>query len=341
MDKTKLLMALAAVMTAVLIVLICIAVLLPGSDGPINAETPSTGAVSSPTDGSSVPSDPPQTDPPVTEPPVTEPPATEPPETEVPTVGPTEFKPDGNELIGALYTRDQLAAIDGTRLGYGAGPSTNGSRPPYATNAQNAVGSLYNAYFLAPDNGKVYFTFSHGYEQDNLTGIVLDVLKEKGVKGVFFINRGYARTAPHMVWRMINEGHIVANHATNHPDMGTLTVDEMVAEIMVMHNYMVENFGYKMTLFRPPSGYYSARLLAVAQSLGYTTVEWSYTARDWDRSKPLDPAKFLTDVVDSAHSGAIYQFHTVTANGVSIIGDAIDAIRAKGYEFDLFTGKFE
>ena len=49
---------------------------------------------------------------------------------------------------------------------------------------------------------------------------------------------------------------------------------------------------------------------------------------------------FLGRVVDSAHSGAVYQFHSVTASGVSILGDAIDAIRAKGYEFALFTGTF-
>ena len=312
----------------------------------ISMDMPSSMATTAPTQTreSSAPpqTDPPVTAPPITEPPITEPPVTEPPEeTQPPTTGPTEYPSNGDELIGNLYTRDQLAAIDGTRKGYGPGYSVNGSRPPDASKAQKAYGDQFNAYFIAPDNGKVYFTFCHGYERDNLTATVLDVLKEKNVKCVFFINRDYARLAPDMVWRMINEGHIVANHATKHPDMGKLTVDRMVEEIMVMHNYMVENFDYEMTLFRPPSGYYSPRLLAVAQSLGYTTVQWSYAYRDWDESAPPDSAVALADVVNSVHSGAIYQFHTVTASGVSFIEDAIDAIREKGYEFDLFTGDFE
>lgn len=318
---------------------------VPTTEPATEPSIPITDPVTEPTDPVAEPTDP-VTEPtePVTEPtePVTEPtePVTEPTEETQPPTDPTENQPEGNELIGNLYTRDQLEAIDGTRLTYGPGRSVNGSRPVYACDLQKTYGTRFNTYFIGPDNGKVYLTFAHGYERNNLTAIVLDALKEKNVKAVFFINRDYARLAPDMVWRMINEGHIVANHATKHPDMGKQTVDQMVSEIMTMHNYMLENFGYKMTLFRPPSGYYSPRLLAVAQSLGYTTVQWSYAYRDWDESAPPDHDTFLNDIVNSAHSGAIYYFHTVTPSGVAAICDSIDALRAKGYEFDLFTGNF-
>lgn len=344
MNKRKITMVCvtAAVVIAVFLAGVLIAVLLGNMQysGYVRVDVPTSGATSLPTQITQPATESP-TEPQVTEPPVTELPATQPPETKPPSTGPTGYPAGGDQLIGKLYTRDQLAAIDGTRKGYGAGQSSNGMRPSYAVSNQKAHGDLYNTYFIAPDNGKVYLTFSHGYEQDNLTAIVLDTLKEKGIKAVFFINRDYARLAPDMVWRMINEGHIVGNHATKHPDMGQQTVDQMVSEIMTMHNYMVENFNYEMTLFRPPSGYYSVRLLAVAQSLGYTTVQWSYTYRDWDKSVPPDYDTFLSDIVESAHSGAIYYFHTVTPSGVAAICDSIDEILAKGYEIDLFTGEFE
>ncbi len=284
--------------------------------------------------------EPPVTEPPVTEPPVTEPPVTEPPVTEPPATEPPDDTYD-NELIGSLYTRKQLAAINGTRKGYGPGTSKNGNRPAQAVALQHSLGSKYNTWFIGPDDNKVYFTFCHGYERNNLTAQVLDVLKEKEVKAVFFINRDYARSVPHLVQRMIDEGHIIGSHATNHRDMGALSVDQNLEEIMVMHNYMLEHFGYEMKLFRPPSGYYSDRLLALAQSLGYTTVQWSYTYVDWNVNAPPNAEKFLGDVLNSAHSGAIYYFHTVTESGVSILDDAIDGLREKGYEFDLFTGQFE
>ena len=344
MDKKRILKVFvtAAVVLAVMFAGVLLAVLMssPGRDHKMHTNRPArveTTELTQSTESATEPSSEPATEP-VTEP-STEPPAE--PSTEPPTTGPTFYPSNGDELIGKLYTRDQLAAINGTRKTYGTGTITDGIRPSVAIKNEKTYGQLYDAHFIGPDQETIYFTFAHGYEQDNLTGIVLDTLKEKNIKGIFFINKGYARFAPDMVWRMINEGHIVANHATNHPDMGTLSVDEMVTEIMTMHNYMVEHFGYEMQYFRPPSGYYSERLLAVAQSLGYTTVQWSYTYRDWDRSAPPDYHKFRDSIVESAHNGAIYYFHTVTPGGVSAICDSIDALREKGYAFVPLTSNTE
>ena len=337
-NRFEAIVATVAVVASVIVAGILFAVLMSSPRGSYktHAQRPSQGATTAPTEitepstePSMEPSSEPSTEPP-TEPPVTP-----------PTIGQTTYPDNGDELIGKLYTRAQLAAINGTRKGYGAGISTGGKRPEYAVKAEKDYGQLYDAHFIGPDNETIYFTFANGYEQDKLTGIVLDALKEKNVKGIFFINKGYARTAPDMVWRMINEGHIVANHATTHPDMGKQTVDQMVHEIMTMHNYMVEKFGYEMHYFRPPSGYYSERLLAVAQSLGYTTVQWSYTYRDWDRDAPPVYDQFLDDILNSAHNGAIYYFHTVTPSGVAAICDSIDALREKGYVFVPLTSSQE
>ena len=56
----------------------------------------------------------------------------------------------------------------------------------------------------------VYLTFDNGYEA-GYTSKILDVLKESNVKAAFFITAHYLNTAPELVERMINEGHIVGN----------------------------------------------------------------------------------------------------------------------------------
>ena len=162
-------------------------------------------------------------------------------------------------------------------------------------------------------------------------------MKEKNIKAVFFINRDYARLAPDMVWRMVNEGHIVANHATKHPDMGKQTVDQMVSEIMTMHNYMVEHFGYEMHLFRPPTGEFSIRSLAVVQSLGYKNVHWSFAYADYTPEDQPEVQKSLENVLKKAHSGAIYLLHAVSETNAPLLGDAIDGFRAKGFNLELFS----
>ena len=56
----------------------------------------------------------------------------------------------------------------------------------------------------------VYLTYDNGYEA-GYTSKLLDVLKENNVKAAFFITAHYLNTAPELVQRMINEGHIVGN----------------------------------------------------------------------------------------------------------------------------------
>ena len=58
---------------------------------------------------------------------------------------------------------------------------------------------------------EIYITFDNGYEA-GYTAKILDTLKENNVKAAFFITAHYLNTAPELVERMINEGHIVGNH---------------------------------------------------------------------------------------------------------------------------------
>ena len=249
-------------------------------------------------------------------------------------------EPDnGNELIGNLYTRDQLNALDNTNQTYGPGSAAGGIRPTYAIDMEEKFGQKYDAHFIAPDDGKVYLTFSCGYEHENLTETVLDILLEKNVKAVFFINMHYAKSNYDLVRRMIDEGHIIANHTTGHYTLAELSIDAVVQEIMSLHEYVRETYGYEMNMFRPPSGYYSERVLAIAQSLGYTTVNWSFAYYDWEPEDQPDMEESKAKLIDWAHSGAIYALHTVSETNAQILADVIDGIRDKGLEFALYTNE--
>ena len=247
----------------------------------------------------------------------------------------TESTEDPSELIGTLYTRGELYALSGTKYGYGPGPSKDGKRPEYALGDQKR-NEKYGANFIAPDNGKIYLTFDCGYEYNNVTADILDTLKEKDVKAVFFVTMHYVKDNPELVQRRIDEGHTVGNHSNHHYCIPDLSVDEMAYEIMSLHEYVLEHFGYEMTLFRPPEGAYSTRSLALTQSLGYKTVHWSFAYVDWDTDDQPDPETALNKVTSSAHSGAIYLLHAVSETNAAILADAIDSFRDQGYTLELF-----
>jgi peptidoglycan-N-acetylmuramic acid deacetylase len=218
--------------------------------------------------------------------------------------------------------------------GWGLGPYTDADgRPIDAVKAQNKYGK-YDAYYIMPNSNTIYLTFDEGYE-NGYTGQILDTLKEKGVKAVFFVTMSYVKSEPKLVQRMIDEGHVVGNHSVKHKSMPTLSIDRMVKEVMDLHDYMLEHFGYEMNLFRPPMGEFSQQSLAVLQNLGYKTVEWSFAYYDYDPENQPTHEKAYNKIVDAAHGGALYLLHAVSEANTAVLGDVIDEFRNQGYDFAL------
>lgn len=304
-----------------------------GSDG----DTHSSSFASQPSSSSEPSTSTPTTSAP---PETTMPPATTlPPVTTVP---PTTSGSVYNTV--GMYTRAELEALDTTEYGYGPGKTSGGKRAPYAESDQKKYGK-YGANFIAPDNGNIYLTFDCGYEytatdasgnQYRVTEKILDVLKEKNVKGVFFITMYYAKSQPDLVQRMIDEGHAVGNHSNNHPVMPKQSIDTMEYEVMSLHDYVLEHFGYTMTLFRPPEGAFSIQSLAVVQNLGYKNVHWSFAYGDYNTDNQPDVDDALDLIKTSAHSGAIYLLHAISTTNATVLSDAIDYFLEAGYNLELF-----
>lgn len=335
MKKNTPLLLLALVLLLVLMLLVSVVLRFSGAAGntDLTENTPTSPAdTDPPTNPPTNPSTPPTESP------------TEPP-TEPPTEAPTEAPTDPNkEYIGTLYTRDELEALSTTYDGYGPGTWDPGVRAKYAVWDQEKY-SKYGANFIAPDNGNIYLTFDCGYEHYYTdadgnkipnTARILDTLKEKNVKGVFFVTMDFVKKEPALVQRMIDEGHAVGNHSNNHKRMSQLSIDEMVYEVMSLHEYVKENFGYTMTLFRPPEGNYSVQSLCVVQSIGYKTVHWSFAYADYDTAKQPDVDYAYKRVTNSHHSGAIFLLHAISETNATILGDVIDFFRAEGYKLELF-----
>ncbi|MFR5890186.1 MAG: polysaccharide deacetylase family protein [Lachnospiraceae bacterium] len=236
----------------------------------------------------------------------------------------------GVEFIGTKYTRAELEALDNTKNGFGPGVNVDAdNRPSGATVLQDRYGQ-YGAAFIAPNSDKIYLSFDLGYENGYTTRII-DTLNEKGVKGLFFVTMEYCKASPDVVKRIIDEGHVLGNHSVHHKSMPTLSIDEMQSEIMELHNYIKEKYGYEMSLFRPPMGEFSVRSLALAQSLGYQSVFWSFAYLDYDVNNQPEPTAALARVTGAAHGGGIFLLHAVSKTNTEILGSVIDDFRSKGF----------
>ncbi len=192
----------------------------------------------------------------------------------------------------------------------------------------------YGAFTLDTSGEKViYLTFDCGYEYENLTSKVLDVLKEKGVSATFFCTLDHIKKETDLIARMIKEGHIVGNHSTTHPSFASIDRTKMAKEIEETENYLRENFGYAAKYFRFPAGEYNDSALQLVQSLGYMSVFWSVAYDDWATDNVRGKDYAIEKVMSRLHPGAIILLHSVSKDNAEALGDIIDKARAEGYEF--------
>lgn len=233
-------------------------------------------------------------------------------------------------------TDAELQSMSTESSGWGQGTQVDDlNRPAGCIQFQGKYGT-HSVRFIMNDSDEkvIYLTFDEGYE-NGYTSKILDVLKEKNVKAVFFITMDYAKKEPELVKRMIEEGHTVGNHSVTHPSAGvsSLALEQQENEIMELHNYVKENFGYEMYLFRCPAGIFSEQFLGVMDKVGYTGVFWSFAYHDWDPDNQMAYDEAIKKATDCLHPGAIYLLHAVSSTNTAILGEFIDNATAQGYTF--------
>lgn len=254
--------------------------------------------------------------------------------------------PDEDALNG-LKTADARAerigvATDGgsddTLIGWGLGRGKDSlCRPTDAVKAQEKYGG-HSALFIDDSESKnIYLTFDEGYE-NGYTGAILDTLKKAGVKATFFLTYDYCVSAPDLVERMIAEGHTVGNHSYSHPSFPSCSEAEVTEEVKILHDYVKDNFGYEMKLFRFPMGEFSERTLLQLESMGYTSVFWSFAYQDWNADKQPSAAEAFNIITASTHSGGIYLLHAVSKANSDALGDVIDYWKNNGFTIGDING---
>lgn len=189
-----------------------------------------------------------------------------------------------------------------------------------------------DAQWLLNDEKKICLTFDEGYE-NGYTPQILDTLKEKGVKAIFFVTYDFASQNPDLVKRMIDEGHIVGNHSYRHYTMDEVSDDVAKEEVSYLHKYVKDKFGYTMSYFRFPKGEFSERSLQIVKDLGYKSVFWSFAYADWDPDNQTEENQAFTHICESTHPGAILLLHAVSKTNANILGKVIDDVKKQGYTF--------
>lgn len=224
-----------------------------------------------------------------------------------------------------------LDSLSTEKVVWGPGNIVDHKQPNDPLLLQKQYASM-NAKWLLDDDKKICLTFDEGYE-NGYTPQILDTLKEKKIKAIFFVTYDFASQNPDLVKRMIAEGHIVGNHSYRHYSMDEVSDDVAKEEVTYLHKYIKDKFNYTMSYFRFPKGEFSERSLQIVKDLGYKSVFWSFAYADWDPDNQTEENQAFTHICESTHPGAILLLHAVSKTNADILGKVIDDITKQGYTF--------
>ncbi len=125
----------------------------------------------------------------------------------------------------------------------------------------------------APDKPVVYLTFDDGPGPD--TPAFLDLLAEHDIKGTFFVTGRAVTANPDTARRLVAEGHGIANHTWNHPQLSRLSDAAIRSEFTTTTDLIKQVTDRVPTCYRPPYGATNARVHEQAIAVGLSNAEWT------------------------------------------------------------------
>lgn len=134
---------------------------------------------------------------------------------------------------------------------------------------------------------ELIFTFDDG-PHESYTAMVLDELAKHDIKAIFFLvgwrvtkegPRKAARVA--MVERILDEGHLVANHTFNHEHLCKLSAERAAAEIDDTDRVYRELTGMPLVFYRTPYGDHCKRLVDLLEARRMEHLHWDIDPMEW------------------------------------------------------------
>lgn len=187
---------------------------------------------------------------------------------------------------------------------------------------------------------KIALTFDISWGETRAEPI-LNILKEKNVKATIFLSSAWSQRHPELVKRIKEDGHEIGSHGHKHDFYSKYSDEEIRRQIRLADSILTDLAGKKPTLIRMPNGDFDKRVLKIADSLGYSVIQWDTDSQDW-----TNPGKdvIIANVLSKAHPGDIVLMHASDSSKETHLAlpVIIDKLRAQGYALvtvsELITG---
>lgn len=187
---------------------------------------------------------------------------------------------------------------------------------------------LLPVYSVGTEEKKIAISFDAAWGREH-TLPILDILDQYGVKTTFFLVEFWAADYPEDVEEISRRGHEVQNHSSTHPDMTTLSVEQVRKEVESTERVIEEITGVKPDLFRPPFGAYDNKVIGTIEGMGYKVIQWSVDSHDWMK---ISADQIAERVISRIKPGSIVLFHNDAAHVEEYLPGILEEAKEQGYE---------
>jgi len=185
----------------------------------------------------------------------------------------------------------------------------------------------------------VALTFDDGPWPEQ-TEKIADLLAAKAVPATFFILGQQAKKYPSLLRRLVDDGHVIANHTYSHPNLTRLSTADVREQLLTTQKIVVRAAQRKTYWVRPPGGNTNEKVNAIVKGLKMQPILWDLDSHDW--TKP-GTKSIVKTVVGGATPGCVVLMHdgggdrTQTIQALPYI---IKTLRGKGYSFVTLDGLY-
>jgi peptidoglycan-N-acetylglucosamine deacetylase len=183
---------------------------------------------------------------------------------------------------------------------------------------------------------EVLFTFDDG-PSAKTTGKVLDTLAARGLRAIFFMTGNHfqakdPKAAQALMTRVLEDGHIVANHTVTHQQLCAVKEERAAWEIDHARVVLERESGMPVPWFRAPYGAWCPRLEGMVGARALRHFYWDIDPQEWRTRNAKLTVKKVTWALKRLRGRAVVLLHDTkpaTALALPEILEWIDAENAR------------
>ena len=178
---------------------------------------------------------------------------------------------------------------------------------------------------------KILLTFDDGPNPET-TEIILEQLSKYNIKALFFCVGENIKKHPHLIKKIIAEGHIVSNHSYSHKNITFKSRAKIDEEIQLCSDATQKVIEVRPEYFRPPYGRFDLRTNSFMKKHQLTNVMWSLLTYDYKND--LNIVKFAVQNYITKNSIIILHDSKKSKNIIcASIDFIVEEVDKRGFEF--------